>query len=51
MNNNDNKNIKRKLNAFRFTDDLIRDIKKNNFPNEKMREKFKDFEVNEKKKN
>ena len=46
MNNNNDPQIKRKLNAFRFTDDLIRDIKTKNFPNEKMREKFKDFEVN-----
>ena len=34
MNNNDAKQIKRKINAFRFTDDKINDIKNNNFHNE-----------------
>ena len=47
MNDNDDKQIKRRINAFRLTDDLINDVKNKNFKNEKMREKFKDFEVNE----
>ena len=47
MNDIDDKNIKRKLNAFRFTDDLISNIKTKNFQNERHLEKFKDFEVNE----
>ena len=46
MNDNDDKQIKRRINAFRLTDDLINDVKNKNFKNEKMREKFKDFEVN-----
>ena len=41
------KQIKRRINAFRFTDDLISNIKNKNFQNEKIFEKFKDFEVNE----
>ena len=48
MNDIDGNQIKRRINAYRFTDDLIRDIKTKNLKNEKMREKFKDFEVNEK---
>jgi len=48
MNDNNDKQIKRRINAYRFTDELIRNIKSKIFDNEKMREKFKNFEVNEK---
>ena len=47
MNDNDDKQIKRRINAFRLTDDLINDVKNKNFQNERRLEKFKDFQVNE----
>ena len=46
MNDNDDKQIKRRINAFRLTDDLISNIKNKNFQNEKIFEKFKDFQLN-----
>ena len=47
MNDNDDKQIKRRINAFRLTDDLISNIKTKNFQNERHLEKFKDFQLNE----
>ena len=48
MNDNNDKQIKRRINAYQFTDDFINDVKNKIFHNEKMREKFKDFQVYEK---